>query len=298
MPDPSAGWMPEPACVPVSSREVAGDELVAAIAAREAEHPRWVLDEVALRYPPLLAAGVRLDRCHDLRLCHAILRTSASCSDSALATAAPGSWDARRAPEPDAGAGPDPQPTLFDDLAPPEPSDAPAPHGSASSWNIRHGSGAGSSTIAASKPSGGEGGGGAPDPLAELRAQLEAVAGSEQPGRLRLLLAAESTGALVAAEMAHDGMPWDAAEHDRVLTELLGPRPAPGDAPGSPGGAGRADPAGAGRPRPQPGLPAGPAACAAAGRPGRREHPAQRDRGPAAPGRRTGARLQEARPAC
>lgn len=232
-PGPAAGGIPEPACVPVSSREVTGPELVAVVAAREAEHPRWVLDDVALRYPPLLAAGVRLDRCHDLRLCHAILRTAASCSGSALATAAPGPWDARHAPVPDAAAEPDPQPTLFDDLAPPEPRDAATSRGSASSWNIRHGSRAGSSTMVASDPSAGEGeeGGRAPEPLAELRAQLAAVAGSAQPGRLRLLLAAESTGALVAAEMAHDGMPWDAAEHDRVLTELLGPRPAPGARP-------------------------------------------------------------------
>ena len=70
-----------------------------------------------------------------------------------------------------------------------------------------------------------------PDPVAELRSQLEAVAGSTEPGRLRLLLAAESTGALLAAEMHADGMPWDAATHDALLTELLGPRPLPGARP-------------------------------------------------------------------
>jgi len=245
--DAAAGGAPDLSRGPTASVQVASDDLAAVVAAREADRPRWVLDEVALRYPPLLAAGVRLDRCHDLRLCHAILRTSASCSDSALATAVPGPWDARHAPEPDAAAESDRQPTLFDDLAPPESSDAAASLGSASSWNFWHGSGARASTVVASSPSGGEGEGGVvPDPLAEPRtpaeggpadllaelgAQLEAVAGSEQPGRLRLLLAAESTGALVAAEMAHDGMPWDAAEHDRLLTELLGPRPAPGARP-------------------------------------------------------------------
>ncbi|MCO6009603.1 bifunctional 3'-5' exonuclease/DNA polymerase [Actinoallomurus purpureus] len=45
---------------------------------------------------------------------------------------------------------------------------------------------------------------------------------------LRLLVAAESAGALVAAEMGHDGLPWRADVHDALLTELMGPRPAPG----------------------------------------------------------------------
>lgn len=38
-------------------------------------------------------------------------------------------------------------------------------------------------------------------------------------------MAAESAGGLVAAEMRSAGVPWDEAEHDRILTELLGPRP-------------------------------------------------------------------------
>jgi DNA polymerase-1 len=71
-----------------------------------------------------------------------------------------------------------------------------------------------------------------PDELvAELRLQLEAVAGSAAPGRLRLLLAAESAGALVAAEMSADGLPWDTAVHDALLVGLLGGRPAHGGAP-------------------------------------------------------------------
>ncbi len=46
-----------------------------------------------------------------------------------------------------------------------------------------------------------------------------------------LLLAAESAGALVAAELQHAGMPWRADVHDRLLTDLLGPRPAGGQRP-------------------------------------------------------------------
>ena len=48
---------------------------------------------------------------------------------------------------------------------------------------------------------------------------------------LRLLLAAESAAGLAAAEMGHDGLPWRPDVHDSLLTELMGPRPAPGMRP-------------------------------------------------------------------
>ncbi|WP_309133505.1 bifunctional 3'-5' exonuclease/DNA polymerase [Cellulomonas sp.] len=161
------------------------DEVRRVEAAHAAAPPRWVWDDTRTRYPALLAAGVRVERCHDLRLCHAILRHSERAAASALAQSPPGPWDADAvAPRPHA-------PSLFDAL-----DDAPDP------------------VPAATR-----------DPLAELRAQLDAVAGATHPGRLRLLLAAESTGALIAAEMHHDGLPWDASVHDAILTDLLGPRP-------------------------------------------------------------------------
>jgi DNA polymerase-1 len=40
--------------------------------------PRWTVRSLRTFYPPLLAAGVRLRRAHDLLLCHAILRDTAS----------------------------------------------------------------------------------------------------------------------------------------------------------------------------------------------------------------------------
>jgi DNA polymerase-1 len=52
---------------------VSVDALPAAVAEREAEHPRWVWTDTAQWYPALLAAGVRIERCHDLRLVDAIL---------------------------------------------------------------------------------------------------------------------------------------------------------------------------------------------------------------------------------
>ncbi|WP_448062464.1 bifunctional 3'-5' exonuclease/DNA polymerase [Cellulomonas hominis] len=164
------------------------EELPAAVAALEAEHPRWVWDDTARRYPALLAAGVRVQRCHDLRLCHTILRRSTLSAGTALALAPAGPWDeARTGSEPV-------EASLFDDPRSPAQDDQP-------------------------------------DALAELRDQLAAVAAAIEPGRLRLLLAAESAGALIAAEMRHDGMPWRVDVHDALLTELLGERPRGGGRP-------------------------------------------------------------------
>ncbi|WP_225753867.1 bifunctional 3'-5' exonuclease/DNA polymerase [Actinotalea sp. Marseille-Q4924] len=166
--------------------------LAEAVAEREADGgPRWVWDDTARRYPALLAAGVRVRRCHDLRLCHAILRRSDRCADSALARAEPGAWDA------------------LSPVAEP-PTDRPA-----SLFDEADVSGTGAAL----------------DALEELRLQLAAVAGARDPARLRLLLAAESTGALVAAEMHHDGLPWDADAHDALLEDLVGPRPRTGGRP-------------------------------------------------------------------
>ncbi len=59
--------------------------------------------------------------------------------------------------------------------------------------------------------------------LAQHRAQAEALARAPD-GRLALLCNAESAGALVAEELRAAGVPWDAEIHDRLLTEMLGPR--------------------------------------------------------------------------
>ena len=64
------------------------------------------------------------------------------------------------------------------------------------------------------------------DPLAEYSLQRVAVAASAEPGRIGRLLAAESAGALIAAEMRYAGLPWDAARHDEILRGILGDRTA------------------------------------------------------------------------
>jgi DNA polymerase-1 len=161
----------------IDTTAVAADDLDQVVREREADRPRWVWDDTSRRYPPLLAAGVRVERCHDLRLCHTILRRSVYSQSSELAQADAGPWDGPRVQAPV-------EVSLFDEVREEVPD----------------------------------------DPLEELQRQLAAVAGADEPGRLRLLLAAESTGALIAAEMQHDGMPWSVETHDALLTELLGPR--------------------------------------------------------------------------
>ena len=57
------------------------------------------------------------------------------------------------------------------------------------------------------------------------------VAASTDPRALRLLLAAESAGALIGAEMHAAGLPWDRTVHERVLEQALGARPKAGFKP-------------------------------------------------------------------
>src|SRR5690606_9139990 len=72
---------------------VARAELPAEVARREREKPRWVWDDTERWYPALLDAGVRVERCVDLRLSHAILRNSELSRESALATSGHSDWD-------------------------------------------------------------------------------------------------------------------------------------------------------------------------------------------------------------
>lgn len=69
------------------------------------------------------------------------------------------------------------------------------------------------------------------DICAEFSRQQRAVDASRHPGALRLLLAAESAGAMIAVEMHAAGVPWDAAVHDALLTEALGARSKTGGLP-------------------------------------------------------------------
>ena len=89
---------------------------------REGERPRWVWDDTSRWYPELLERGVRVERCHDLRLCHTILRNSVLTTESRLAKSPRSSWDA----PPAAIAQPETSTALFsfdeeEPIAPPDP---------------------------------------------------------------------------------------------------------------------------------------------------------------------------------
>ncbi|KRE92703.1 3'-5' exonuclease [Nocardioides sp. Soil774] len=163
------------------------DDLPSLVGEREAgpgPAPRWVWDDTARWYPPLLAAGVRVTRCHDLRLARRILRRAPAVDAGLLDGDDADRWDRL-------GPAVATEPTLF----------------------------------------------GADDTAEHLRAdvedarQLAAIAASADGRRLGLLVAAESSGALAAAEMTHAGVPWRTDVHERLLVELLGPRPPRGARP-------------------------------------------------------------------
>ena len=169
-------------------QEVALAELPGLVTAREAETggraPRWVWDDTARWYPPLLAAGVRVERCHDLRLCHRLLARAPAVDPVLLRGEESDLWDRLR---PVVAT----DPVLFS-------SDDTVDHLRADLEDAR---------------------------------QLAAIAASPDAGRLGLLVAAESSGALAAAEMTYAGVPWRVDVHEALLTGLLGPRPPRGAPP-------------------------------------------------------------------
>jgi DNA polymerase-1 len=185
-------------------------DLAAAMAQREAaEAPRWVwaaTDDVYVRLLPRLASfrdrpASRLARCHDVKLVEPLLlgmedRYGQPRSLGAAWARLHGLPVPADLPEGAASSDGD-QDTLF------APDRSRLPPGT--------------------------------DPLRALVAvhaeQQRRIAATADPGRTRLLCAAESAGGLVAAELTFDGLPWSAEEHDRLLYDLLGSRPRGGAQP-------------------------------------------------------------------
>jgi len=162
-------------------------------------------------YPALLRAGVRVARCHDAALAGALIegrdgsQPGPAHARELLRQVQTGSADPAAAP-----AGPAGLAGLAGLAAP-----------------------AGTQQSLFEPPHPGETGQAGPDDLLAAlievhAAQLAAVRADEHPDRFGLLVTAESAGGIVAAEMALAGLPWRADVHDRLLTELLGPRPAAG----------------------------------------------------------------------
>ncbi|MGW7490786.1 bifunctional 3'-5' exonuclease/DNA polymerase [Streptomyces sp. NPDC054786] len=156
------------------------------------EVERWVWRSTSEIYRRLLAAGVRVERCYDVEAAETLLighEEGQSGQPHSLAAA----W-ARLHGLPVPQDAPvrtaQTQPSLFD------PGPVPLPPGTD-----------------------------------ELTALLEVYAGhlartekAEHPDRMRLLLAAESAGMLVATEMGRAGVPWRADVHRKLLDGLLGER--------------------------------------------------------------------------
>lgn len=163
--------------------------------------PRWIWGAADELYPALIEHSLRVARCHDIVLVESLLLGyHGRFGEPSSLGAAWARLHGREVP-PDLGyqvaAGAEPQPALFE----PDRSTLPAD-------------------------------------VDRLEALIEVYDDQQRrivelphPDRFALLAAVESAGALAAAEMAHDGVPWRADVHDAVLTEHLGPRPSSGERP-------------------------------------------------------------------
>ncbi|WP_405495606.1 bifunctional 3'-5' exonuclease/DNA polymerase [Nocardia sp. NBC_00511] len=165
--------------------------LVEAVRARP-EVERWVWRSTAEVYRPLLAAGVRVARCYDVEAAESLLIGHEE-GQAGQARSLAAAWARLRGlpvpADPPLRAA-ETQPSLF------ESGPVPLPAGTDEF-----------------------------DALLEVYAgQLRRTARAEHPDRMRLLLAAESAGMLVAAEMSLAGIPWRADVHRDLLEELLGER--------------------------------------------------------------------------
>ena len=171
-------------------------DLPAAIAAREAaEHPRWLWAATTEGYPALLRAGVRVARCHDVTLTEALLLGHAGRWGEPRALAAAFAR-LTGAPVPA-----DPPPRLAE----------PPGFAQAALFEAMTGPPTASGSVVL-------------EALTQVYADQHArIAATGHPGRFTLLVAAESAGALVGAEMGHAGLPWRADIHDQLLRDLLGP---------------------------------------------------------------------------
>ncbi|MER5868286.1 bifunctional 3'-5' exonuclease/DNA polymerase [Streptomyces sp. NPDC002044] len=149
---------------------------------------RWVWRSTPAVYPRLLAAGVRVERCHDVENAELLLLGHEGRFGEPRSAAA--AWARLRnepvPPDPPQRAAlPGTQDSLFD------PQPAPVPL----------------------------------DALLAVHADQAARLGvTARPDRMRLLVAAESAAFLVAAEMNRAGLPWRADVHRALLTGLLGER--------------------------------------------------------------------------
>jgi DNA polymerase family A len=175
---------------------------------------RWVWSSALGLYPGLVRADARVARCHDVALADALLTARdeafsqvGSSGDAEAGRAILRAADAQRLAWFHANAGSGTiQDALFESF---ELTAPPANH--------------------ALGPDSGQVDADLAEQLNALIAvhadQLRRIAADEHPSRFAMLVAADSAGALTAAEMTLAGLPWRTDVHDALLTELLGPRP-------------------------------------------------------------------------
>ncbi|OEV07854.1 3'-5' exonuclease, partial [Streptomyces nanshensis] len=173
---------------PVRTEESA----VAAVRARPGVG-RWVWRSSAAVHPRLSEAGVHVERCYDVEAAEALLLGHEGRAGAPRSLAA--AWARLHGlpvPQdpPAATRGAKEAPSLFD------AGPAPLPEGVGPMTAL----------------------------LEVYAAQLERTQAAEHPERMRLLLAGESAGTLVAVEMGRTGVPWRADVHRELLDELLGER--------------------------------------------------------------------------
>ncbi|WP_067702632.1 bifunctional 3'-5' exonuclease/DNA polymerase [Nocardia jejuensis] len=163
------------------------------------EVERWVWRSTGEIYRRLLAAGVRVERCYDVEAAESLLIGHEE-GQSGQARSLAAAWARlHRLPvPPDAPArAAETQPSLF------ESGPVPLPSGTDDFTAL----------------------------LEVYAGQVARTAKTEHPERMRMLLAAESAGMLVAAEMYRAGIPWRADVHRELLDTMLGERISGGTEP-------------------------------------------------------------------
>ncbi len=210
-PLPGPGEASPGAATPGAATTVVAADLPSTLLRGEHQQaPRWVWSRTTEVYPAVVAAGVRLARCHDLDATRRLLLAHESrWSELEKALAGSGS-----------GSGSGSEATLFDVLDHADVADRAARQGAPGQPRTTahdHDRPGGDALAALA--------------VAEADQGARIAAAGRAVGGFNLLVAAESASALLAVEMGHDGLPWDAAAHEAILVDLLGPRPSHGRPP-------------------------------------------------------------------
>ncbi|MEP6559663.1 MAG: bifunctional 3'-5' exonuclease/DNA polymerase [Nakamurella sp.] len=170
-------------------------ETVAGLADWATRGQRWLWDSAASIYPPLVSAGVRIERSYDIALSERILLSREGRFGAPVLAAAV-------------------RARALGEAVPDDRVDLPGPPALFDAGSTRH---AGQPDL---------------DLIDVLRCafvdQRRRCAGDRA---LALLLAAESASGLAAVEMGVIGLPWRVDIHLDLLTDLLGPRPPAGHRP-------------------------------------------------------------------